>query len=253
MLSLLILALIQSFTEFLPVSSSGHLLLLPFFGLSEQGLGVDVALHVGTLIAVVFYFFGDLWKILQFKNNHLLILLIAASIPVALMGLSLSSLAEHYFRSPIIVGASSIFFGILLWRVDVKFKNHRKIDQMSIREAFLIGCAQMLALIPGTSRSGITITCARWLGFKREESARFSMLLSIPTISMAALYMGWKAYMGEIVLPPALDLSLAVFVSGFFGLLAIAFLMKWVQRASFFVFTLYRVILGLFLIIFFWN
>ena len=252
MFSLFVLALIQSLTEFLPVSSSGHLLLLPFFGLSEQGIGVDVALHVGTLVAVVFYFFGDIWKILRFKNNHLLALLISASLPVALTGLSLSSLAEHYFRSPLIVGATSIFFGILLWRVDIKFRCHRKIDQMSMGEAFLIGCAQVLALIPGTSRSGITITCARWLGFKREESARFSMLLSIPTISMAALYMGWKTYTGQIVLPPMQELSLAVLTSGIFGLLAIAFLMKWVQKASFFVFTLYRVILGLFLIIYFW-
>ncbi len=252
MFSLFILALIQSLTEFLPFSSSGHLLLLPFFGLSEQGLGVDVALHVGTLVAVAVYFFSDLWKILLFKNNHLLGLLITASIPVALMGLSLSHLAENYFRSPLIVGSTSIFFGILLWQVDVRFRCHRKIDQMGLGEAFLIGCAQILALIPGTSRSGITITCARWLGFKREESARFSMLLSIPTISMAALYMGWKAYTGQITLPPIPDLSFAVLTSGIFGLLAIAFLMKWVQKASFFVFTLYRVILGLFLIIYFW-
>ena len=252
MLSLIFLALIQSLTEFLPISSSGHLLLMPFLGFSSQGIGVDVALHVGTLLAVLVYFRRDIFEMLFFKNLRLMCQLIVATFPIAIVGFLMHTWIEGLFRGPIAVGICSIFFGWLLWRVDEKYPCHRKIDQMDYREAFLIGLAQVLALIPGTSRSGITMTCARGLGFKREESARFSMLLSVPTITLVALYMGWRAYMGNLILPPLPDLSFAMGITAIFGLAVIAFLMKWLQKASFFVFAVYRIALGLLLIIYFW-
>ena len=252
MLSLLFLALIQSLTEFLPISSSGHLLLVSLSGLSHQGIGVDVALHVGTLLAVVLYFWRDILDMMSLKNLRLMMQLIVATIPVIVAGLVIHYFNLSLMRSAIMVGICSIFFGWLLWHVDDKYPCHRKIDQMGYKDAFLIGMAQVLALVPGTSRSGITMTCARWCGFKREESARFAMLLSIPTIALAGIYTAWQALQGHIELPPMTDLGVAVGAAALFGLVAIAFLMKWVQKASFFVFALYRIILGIVIIWCFW-
>lgn len=248
MFILIFLALVQSLTEFLPISSSGHLLLVSLSGFSHQGIGADVALHVGTLLAVVIYFWHDIWEMISFRNLRLMMQLFVATIPVIIVGLII-----HFFQLPLLrgaltVGVCSMFFGWLLWKVDDRYPCHRKIDQMEYKDAFLIGLAQVLALIPGTSRSGITMTCARWRGFKREESARFSMLLSIPTITVAALYTAWKAHYGNIVLPSIIDLNIAVGAAALFGLVAIAFLMKWVQKASFFVFAVYRIILGVIVI-----
>ncbi len=252
MISLLFLALIQSLTEFLPISSSGHLLLASLSGFSEQGIGVDVALHVGTLLAVILYFWHDILDMLSFKNLRLMLQLIVATLPVIVIGLIIHFCHVPLLRDAIVVGVCSIFFGWLLWRVDSTSSCHRKIDQMEYKDAFLIGLAQVLALIPGTSRSGITMTCARWRGFKREESARFAMLLSIPTIALAGIYMGWQAYQGKIELPAITDLSIAVMAAALFGLGAIAFLMKWLQKASFFIFALYRIVLGIVVIWCFW-
>ena len=251
MLNLLFLALIQSLTEFLPISSSGHLVLAKLWGFSEQELFTDVALHVGTLVAVVLYFRRDILEMLSLKNLRLGLQLFVATLPVMLLGLLIHFGHINLPRGGIVIGICSIVFGWLLWKVDEKYPCHRKIDQMEYKDALWIGLAQMLALLPGTSRSGITMTCARWRGFKREESARFSMLLSIPTIVLAAVYMIWQARDGQIVIPPHLDLTVGVFAAAIFGLAAIAFLMKWVQRASFFVFAVYRIILGIWVLIYF--
>lgn len=245
MAALIFLALVQSLTEFLPISSSGHLLLVSLSGFSHQGIGVDVALHVGTLLAVVIYFWRDIWDMMSLKNLRLMMQLIVATFPVVAVGLIIHFFQLPLMRGALIVGICSIFFGWLLWKVDDKFPCHRKIDQMEYKDAFLIGLSQVLALIPGTSRSGITMTCARWRGFKREESARFSMLLSIPTIMLAGVYTAWQALQGHFEMPPQTDLGLAMLAAALFGLGAIAFLMKWVQKASFFVFALYRIVLGL--------
>ena len=252
MLALIFLALVQSLTEFLPISSSGHLLLVSLSGFSHQGLGVDVALHVGTLVAVCLYFWRDLWAMMSLKNLRLMMQLIVATTPVIFVGWMIHTFHLPLLRGALIVGVCSIFFGWLLWKVDEHFPCHRKIDQMEYKDAFLIGLAQVLALIPGTSRSGITMTCARWRGFKREESARFSMLLSIPTIMLAGLYTAWQAYEGNIPLPPYIDVVTAMVTTAIFGLFAIALLMKWVQKASFFVFAFYRIVLGVIVIWCFW-
>ena len=251
MTSLLFLALIQSLTEFLPISSSGHLLLANLFGFSNQGLDIDIALHVGTLLAVILYFYHDIWEMFLLKNLRLMIQLIVATLPIIAIGLMIHFFHIPLLRGPFVIGICSIFFGWLLWKVDTKYPCHRKIDQMSYKDAFLIGVSQILALIPGTSRSGITMTCARWRGFKREESARFAMLLSIPTIALAALYMGWQAVTGNIILPAPAQLNTAIIASAVFGLAAIAFLMKWVHKASFFVFAFYRIVLGIIVLLYF--
>ena len=252
MAALIFLAFVQSLTEFLPISSSGHLLLVSLSGFSHQGIGVDVALHVGTLLAVIIYFWRDIWEMMSLKNLRLMMQLIVGTLPVIAVGLLIHFFQLPLLRGALIVGIFSIFFGWLLWKVDEKYPCHRKIDQMEYKDAFLIGLSQVLALIPGTSRSGITMTCARWRGFKREESARFSMLLSIPTIMLAGIYTAWQALQGSIEMPPPLDLGIAMSAAALFGLAAIAFLMKWVQKASFFVFALYRIILGIVVIWCFW-
>ena len=252
MTSLIFLALVQSLTEFLPISSSGHLLLVSLSGFSHQGLGVDIALHVGTLVAVIIYFWRDIWDMMSLRNLRLMMQLVVATLPVIVIGLMIHFFNLPLLRGALIVGICSIFFGWLLWKVDDKYPCHRKIDQMEYKDAFLIGLAQVLALVPGTSRSGITMTCARWRGFKREESARFAMLLSIPTIALAGVYTLWQALDGKVVLPAVVDLGMAMLAAALFGLMAIAFLMKWVQKASFFVFALYRIILGIAVIWLFW-
>lgn len=253
MATLIFLALVQSLTEFLPISSSGHLLLANLFGFSHQGLEVDVALHVGTLLAVIIYFWRDIWDMMSLKNLRLMMQLIVGTLPVIGVGLLIHFYHLPLLRGAFVVGICSIFFGWLLWRIDEKYPCHRKINQMEYKDAFLIGLSQVLALIPGTSRSGITMTCARWRGFKREESARFSMLLSIPTIMLAGAYTAWQALQGQLVLPSQLDLSCAMLAAALFGLAAIAFLMKWVQKASFFVFALYRIVLGVIVIFYFFS
>lgn len=252
MTALIFLALIQSLTEFLPISSSGHLLLANLSGFSDQGIGVDIALHVGTLLAVIIYFYKDILEMLLLKNLRLMMQLIVATFPVIVVGLLIHFFHLPLLRGAMVIGICSISFGWLLWKVDEKFPCHRKIDQMEYKDAFLIGLAQVLALFPGTSRSGITMTCARWRGFKREESARFAMLLSIPTIALAGLYTLWQALEGHIVLPNLMNLNIALLAAALFGLAAIAFLMKWVQKASFFVFALYRIVLGVIVIFWFW-
>lgn len=251
MVTLIVLALVQSLTEFLPISSSGHLLMLKWFGFSDQGWSVDVALHVGTLFAVVIYFWRDLWEMLCLKNLRLVMQLIVATMPFVAVGLLMHFVGVLRTENPLIIGMCFIFLGWLLWKVDDYCPCHRKIDQMEYKDAFLIGLSQVLALIPGVSRSGITMTCARWRGFKREESARFSMLLSIPTILLTGIYAAWRARHGTSILPPMLEMTIAMMSAALFGLLAIAFLMKWVQRTSFFVFALYRVILGVVIILLF--
>lgn len=253
MLSLFLLSLVQSVTEFLPVSSSGHLYLLNFFGISEQGIALDVLLHLGTLLAVLIYFSKDIWELilslLPKKDKQLLLNLIIATIPVMVVGLFFFHLLSKV-RSPVFVAINSIFWGIILWGVDKLSPREKTLKELNLKRAFIIGCAQILSLIPGTSRSGITITCARVLGINRIESARFSMLLSIPTISAAVVYVIYKGFQGEVQMPSWNMGMGAVFLTMFMGLLAITFLMRWVKKGSFGIFALYRILLGLFVLVY---
>jgi len=196
----IILALVQGLTEFLPISSSAHLILVPqLLGWPDQGLAFDVAVHLGTLFAVVWYFrhevvaiirawFGSLvGKPCSRTDAHLGWMIIVASIPVALAGLLFSEFIANELRSPIVIATATAVFGVALWAADLRSKKVADEHNIGLVVALLVGFAQVLALIPGTSRSGITITVGLALGLSRETAARFSFLIAMPTIVGAAL------------------------------------------------------------------
>jgi len=255
LLQLFVLAAVQGVTEFLPVSSSGHLILVPaVIGWPDQKLLIDVAVHLGTLLAVIAYFWRDVgtlfagaYGLARGRRNtatRLFSLLMLGSIPVVIAGglLVASGLADQ-LRNPEIIAWTTLGFGIVLYLADRLFLTVRKIEHMSFGHAALIGLAQVLSLVPGTSRSGITMTAARMLGFERAEAARFSMLLSIPTILAAgvlvtldAAQLGGGGALGEAFFTGVLAFGVA--------LLSIAALLAWLRRASFTPFAIYRVLLG---------
>ena len=201
---LVVLSAIQGITEFLPISSSGHLVLVPAFtGWADQGLIIDVAVHVGTLFAVMLYFWRDLWFMMRScvttifsrdrvmdDNIRLALKLILATIPVVIAGFALNEFLKDGIRAVQVVGWATLIFGILLYVADRANMTVRKIEHISWRGAVFIGAMQILALIPGTSRSGITMTAARFLGIDRADASRFSMLLSIPVILGAGTLKG---------------------------------------------------------------
>ncbi|HHX58563.1 MAG TPA: undecaprenyl-diphosphatase UppP [Candidatus Moranbacteria bacterium] len=260
----IILGLIQGVTEALPISSSGHLVLTPyFFGWQDHGLSFDVALHLGTLIAVLGYFWRDWWEIINsflrsiFKSlptnqksshlkypHHAFWLIILGTIPGALAGFFLDDLAENVFRNPLLIATTLAVFGLLLYLVDKRMPLKLDSRDLSIKSAIIIGSAQALAIIPGTSRSGITITAGRFLGFDRRTAARFSFLLSAPIIFGAALFKlpeFFQASLGVIEIVGILSAT-------FSGLLSIHFLLKLVQSKSYSIFFWYRIILALIIV-----
>ncbi len=258
LIQLVIIAVVQGITEFLPISSSGHLVLIPYVtGWTDQGLLVDVAVHVGSLGAVIVYFWRDVWDLvvgawhaLLFRpdrGSRLLGLMIVATIPAIVAGLALKLIAPDLFRSVAIIAWTMLLGGILLYVADRFGLRINKMDHITLRSAWLIGLAQMLALVPGTSRSGITMTAARALGFERDEAARFSMLLSIPVIVAAGALAGLDlvAQGDSLLTSAAVTAAALAFVS---ALLAIALLMRWLRHASFTPLVVYRVALGLVLL-----
>lgn len=257
---LILLAIIQGLTEFLPISSSAHLILLPSLtGYEDQGTLIDVAVHVGSLLAVVLYFrrdvlrlFVGLGDILTRKDTaaaKLLWALIIGTIPTVIVGalIYLSGTADA-LRSPLIIGWTTLIFGIILYESDRIGMRYKTMENLTLRGALFVGLAQVLSLIPGTSRSGITITAGRFLGYERNEAARFSMLLSIPTIGMIGLLLGIDVVQsGEAVLQ-ARALT-AVGLSFIAAYIAIWFFMKLVNRIGLLPFALYRVAMGLGLLV----
>jgi len=253
-LHILILALVQGITEFLPISSSGHLVLVPVFGgWEDQGLLMDVAVHVGTLGAVMIYFWRDIWHMLRgmlrFTKGkrdpgaRLAAMVVIGTIPVIGAGYFLNTYLGPQFRTIEIIGWTTLGFGFLLYFADKMGLTIRRVEHTGVVDAILIGLAQCLALIPGTSRSGITITAARFLGYERQDAARFSMLLSIPTILGAGVLKGLELYeMGNVqVTQDAFTAAGLACASAFF---AIVVLMAWLKRASYTPFFIYRVLLG---------
>lgn len=258
LLHIVVLALVQGFTEFLPISSSAHLILVPVLShWPDQGLAFDVAVHVGTLTAVLFYFRKDIsemffaWikSITQRQHNShskLAWAVILGSIPVALGGLLLHDLAGTVFRSPLVIAWATIGFGILLGISDWLGKKVAELDNMTWLHIVIIGSSQVLALIPGTSRSGITMTAGLALGLTRQAAARFSFLLSIPAISMAG---GYKSI--ELLSLPAVDwnsILWGVILSALSAYLCIHFFLKLLDRIGMMPFVIYRLILGIFLL-----
>ncbi len=255
---LIILALIQGITEFLPISSSGHLVVASkVVGWPDQGLTIDIALHFGTLGAVLVYFWRDLWKILigvgkgflgePNQDTKLALNLVIATIPVAALGFTARDQVETYFRSIEVVAWATFGFGILLWLADKVTLTLHRIEHLSILHSFFIGLVQLLAFIPGASRAGVTMTAGRLLSMERSDAARFSMLLSIPTIAGIAVFAGLDLYQkGNLILQK--ESVIAVSLSFISGLIAITLMLRWLARANFTPFVIYRLFLGAFLL-----
>lgn len=255
---ILVLSIIQGLTEFLPVSSSAHLALAPkFFGEQDQGILMDVALHVGTLMAILIYYWRDVWAIakavLTWKRGpefSLGIFIGLATIPAIVMGLAIHHFFPDGIRSVTVITATTLIFGGLMGLADWKGPQVKEVKDIKLREALLIGLAQAIALIPGTSRSGITMTTARFLGFKRVDAARFSFLLGIPAMAAAGAMSFLEIFKSD---NPGLwqHALTAVGLAFVAGLLAIHFMMKWLQRFGLMPFVVYRIFLGCFLLFFF--
>jgi undecaprenyl-diphosphatase len=240
----LVLGLVQGLTEFLPVSSSAHLALIPWlFGWQDPGLAFDVALHLGTLAGLLVYYWHDWVDMVasvfngERRAQRLLFLLIVASIPGAIFGLLLERRAETTFRSPLLIAFALAALGLILWRVDKRAKQSRAIGEIGLRDAILIGLFQALALIPGVSRSGITITVARALGIQRQDAANFSFLMATPIIAGAGLL---KAR--EMVHTAGAAALVTGFVAAALaGLFAISALVRFVRTRSYVPFAWYRI------------
>lgn len=256
---IIVLAIVQGVTEFLPISSSGHLILIPVMtGWTDQGLVTDVMVHVGSLFAIIVYFWRDVLRLavgsfdllrLRMTNDARLALYIAlATIPAVAFGLVLKVTGVlDAIRGIEIVAWNALVFGLLLYLADRVGPRLKTMEVMTLHPALIIGVAQALALIPGTSRSGITITAARFLGFERAEAARFSFLLGIPAIAGAGVLTILEVVeSGQSIPPGALLAAALTFLS---ALLAIAFLMAVVRRMSFAPFVLYRFFLAGFLLV----
>lgn len=260
MLQTIVLALVQSATEFLPISSSAHLIIVPYLSSwADQGMAFDVAMHIGTLLAVIIYFRKDVAAIVEGgfgvlrrqtgSKVNLFLCLVIATIPALAFGFLLEAVLHADFRSIKLLACTLIFFGIVLYVVDKLRPRTRTMAELTIKDAFYIGVAQAIALIPGTSRSGITMTMARYLGFNREDAARFSMLLSIPTISAAGLWTALKIFQAGDSSFFDMQVFIGMLVSALGGLAAIWFLLAWLKKASFGIFALYRIILGVVLLV----
>jgi len=246
------LGLLQALGEFLPISSSAHLVLLPFFrGQAYQGISFDVILHLGTLLAVLIYFSKDWYQLIKdgltaprTAQGKTLWYLVLATLPAGIAGVLFHEQIETIFRSPLSIAICLMVFAILLWWADHRQTATGPGRRLTCNTALLIGCAQVLALMPGVSRSGITITAALLLGFSRSQSARWSFLLSTPVIGGAALLEITHLSWAEINAPLCWG-----FISAFVGaLFVIGGFMKYIQKHTLNVFVIYRILLGLFII-----
>lgn len=266
----IVLALVQAFTEFLPVSSTAHLTLFPwFFGWQDPGLSFDVALHAGTLLAVLLYFFKD-WLTLTLcgfgmkypsnasteevaQHRRLFWYMVIGTIPGGLLGALLEKRIEEHFRTPLVISLSMIVIALVMWWADAKSTRTRPLEQSNMGDAISIGSAQALALCPGVSRSGITITAGLFRGFTREAATRFSFLLSTPLIAGAVVshlpkLIKMHKAAGGLDLPLS-TLIISILVSGIAGYLVIAFFLKYLQTHTFKVFVVYRLVFGIIILV----
>lgn len=258
---LFILAVIQGLTEFLPVSSSGHLILLPSLtGAPDQGLAIDVAVHVGTLFAVVLYFWADVRMALigcarllhgkvDTRGAFLALCLIVATIPVVIVGLIIKLTGlDEVLRSVAVIGWMMLIFGVVLYWADMTGGHEKKADSWTMKDAVIMGLAQVLALIPGTSRSGITITAARKLGYGREDGAKLAMLMSIPTILASGALLSLDV-IDQANWALARDGAIAAAFSFVAAMFALTLMMRLLRSISFTPYVIYRCILGIALIL----
>lgn len=246
----IILGVVQGITEFLPVSSSGHLIALPtLFGWEVQGYDFDVMVHLATLLAILVALWGDVKKLF---NKIVFGKVALATIPVVIIGIVISFLAIDFIRQPIVVAANLFLWGIVLWvadRYSLKFKQQiQKLENIGWGKSLMVGVAQALALLPGTSRSGITITAGLFSGMTREMATRFSFLLAVPAIAGAGLLAGMD------IVEHGASTSIAALVAGFIaaffaGLISIRFLLNFVKKSSFVPFAVYRIVLAIILVV----
>ncbi len=260
LLHLLLVAVIQGLTEFLPVSSSGHLILLPnLTGLADQGQAIDVAVHVGTLLAVILYFWSDvqiaargLPRLISGRADtpgaRLAFLLAVATVPVVVFGLILKLTGlDDAMRSTALIGWTMLIFGLVLYWSDQAGSTSKRDRDWSLRDAVIMGLWQAVALIPGTSRSGITISAGRWLGYDRHGAAKLAMLMSIPTILASGAVLGVEVA-AEADGALARDAAIAAVFAFAAALLALSLMMRLLRSVSFTPYVVYRVILGLILL-----
>ncbi len=256
---LVALALIQGVSEFLPVSSSAHLILpSELLGWQDQGQAFDVAVHVGTLIAVLAYFRHDLWRIFvgwqahlrggaASPDAHLGWAVLVGSLPTLVAGFLLDGHAEVLLRSALVIGLATVVFGVLLQWADLQGRKTGTLEDLNWKTIWVIALAQILALIPGTSRSGVTITAGLAMGLDRESAARFSFLLAIPVIMGAGFIKGLElAQTGSNA--EWLDVGVGALIAGASAFLCIHWFLGFIQRAGMWPFTIYRLFLGSFLI-----
>jgi undecaprenyl-diphosphatase len=248
LLQAIILGAVQGVTEFLPISSTAHLVLVPrFFGWPEHGIDFDLALHLGTLISLLIYFRAEWFQILRRRSDNpkLLTFIAAATVPGLIAGALLKDFVDSSLREPEVIGAALIVLAIVLVIAERIGRREIKLDNITFTDAISVGCAQALAIIPGVSRSGITMTAALFRGMTREAAARFSFLLSTPLIGAAVskgLFDGVRHGFGEISLTVALA---GIITSGIVGYLSIAFLIRFLATRSMYVFVVYRILLGI--------
>lgn len=254
-IQIVVLAIVQGLTEFLPISSSGHLVLVPkIFGWTDQGLAFDVAVHFGSLAAVLLFFRQDIAALLrggvqvlgakvETIEARMAFGIALGTIPAAIAGLLLAGWIENNLRSPAVIVVTLSAYAVLMLLADRYGKRSRSITDVTIKDAVMIGVAQALALIPGTSRSGVTITAAMALGFERQDAARFSFLLAVPVILLASVY-----ELGGLMLsegPVAWgELALAAVISSIVAYLSIDFFMRFVSRIGLLPFAIYRLLLA---------
>ncbi len=261
-IQILILAIVQGLTEFLPISSSAHLILVPhLFGYEDQGLAFDVAVHIGSLLAVIAYFRHELRLMIgdtlhsfttggkQTANSRLTWLLVLATLPIVIFGLLFKTLVATEFRSTQLIAATTILFGLLLLWSDIRGKRQRNEYSIRWKDALLIGLFQVLAIIPGTSRSGITMTAGMLLGLTREAASRFSFLLAIPTILMSGGLVTIDLIRGEASVD-WLALLLGALLSFLAAYLCITLFLKMIEKVSMLPFVIYRLALGVALLAF---
>ena len=250
LLQAVVLGLVQGLGEFLPISSSAHLVIVPWlFNWEDPGLTFDIALHIGTLIAVAIYFWRDWLQLIKkgitdarSREGRLFWYLVLATIPGAMIGLLLEKKAETIFRNPVLIAIMLIILGIILYWVDRKSTKKIEAENISLKTSFLIGLSQALAIIPGVSRSGVTMTTGLFLGLTREGAARFSFLLSAPIIFGAAI-----VKLPQIIANPAVittNFIVGMVVSFVSGIASIGLLLRYLQTKTFLPFAWYRFILG---------
>ncbi|MBI3666181.1 MAG: undecaprenyl-diphosphate phosphatase [Acidobacteria bacterium] len=264
-----VLAVVQGLTEFLPISSTAHLVLVPWvMGWQDPGLAFDVALHLGTLLAVVAYFARTWLRLLSLAfigrawpdaggeedrdlatNPRLFWFLVLATVPAGLAGLAFEHYVETTWRSPYVIAVMMIAIGLVLWWAERKGRFEKNLGRVSLMDSLAIGLAQAVAIIPGTSRSGITMAAAMARGAERPAAARFSFLLATPIIAGAALKTGWNVLKsGPLAADMRMVFAVGVAVSAISGFLVIGFLVRYLQRGTFKFFIWYRIVCGIIII-----